>query len=404
MLRCRRGRHHGDGLAAFAERRGFRGPRPGDRGPDVDEFRGQAVSFLLFALELHVLWCWPGHWWGVVVVAMVEAAWTNMHGAFPLGAALPGLFLVAAVGVALRERGLHETMRSWDVWYYAACTAIAALMAFCNPYPGRTLDYVWGVTSTAPQRGIEEWLPTRPGSYTGNAFFLSLAVVIVLVFTARRQMQAIEWLILIVFGLLALPSQRMVAWWAMALAPTLAPHLARLIKSPTGKDLGQHETRYAHWSTLLVILAWLGLTTPWTRPYNPLLPWAKRQTLVAVEPCELVEFLARDSFHGNIFAPVEWGAFLTWHLPPEARVFIDGRIDFFPDSIWRDYERIATAQEDWAARLDDHAVSLVVWNRQLSDRLPLALERSGHWKKIYQDALGVVYRKATSCRQRVTPL
>ena len=355
--------------------------------------RPQAVSFLLFALELHILFCSPGHWWGVAAVAVIQVVWTNIHGAFPLGTALPGIFLLAALGTSLRQSGLRGAMRCRMVWYFAACTTVAVLAAFCNPCPSRTLDYVWGVASKCPQRGIQEWLPTWSGSFTGNAFFLSLAFIVAIVFTARRQMQLVEWLVVIVFGLLASRYQRMVAWWAMAMAPAMAPHLARLVKTLISKEAAEDETPSAAWATLVLILVWLGMTTPWTRLYNPLLPRAKRQTPVAVEPRELVQFLVRDGFHGHVFAPVEWGAFLTWHLPPEARIFIDGRIDLFPDSVWRDYERIANAQEDWATRLDHYGVQLVVWNRKLSDRLPRALKLSRHWEKIYEDAIGTVYRK-----------
>ena len=58
--------------------------------------RPQAVSALLFATELFVLWRGAGRWGTIVCVAVIQVIWANSHGAFVLGVILPGIFLAAA--------------------------------------------------------------------------------------------------------------------------------------------------------------------------------------------------------------------------------------------------------------------------------------------------------------------
>jgi hypothetical protein len=104
--------------------------------------RTQAISFVLFAVELLFLWQWSGRWWTVLVVGAAEAMWTNTHGAFPLGTALPGLFLMATAWTNWRRDGLKAVFADRSVRVLAVCVVVALAAAFCNPHPSQTLSYV----------------------------------------------------------------------------------------------------------------------------------------------------------------------------------------------------------------------------------------------------------------------
>jgi hypothetical protein len=351
--------------------------------------RPQAISFLLFAVELFALWQWPDRWPTVFLVGLVEVIWTNTHGAFPLGVVLPCLFLTAAVFGPWWD---DPQSRSGRIGVLAACVVVALAAMFCNPHPTKTLGYVFNVTSQASQRGIEEWLP--------NVWIVLVAAAVgaTILVLGRRRPQAIELLLFGVFGALALTSQRMIAWWAMVMAPALAPHLAALVAGvlrvpATACGTCGVRSRILNFTILLLLALVVAMSTPWTRARNPLLPPCKRQAHSDDEPWAAAEFLARSPYRGRAFSPMEWGAYLTWHFDPAIKVFIDGRVDFFPDDVWKDYQRIGRAAPGWQESLDRHSVELILWNCRLG-ALPAALSRSPRWKKVYEDDLAVIFVRA----------
>lgn len=355
--------------------------------------RTQAIAAVLFAVELAALWTWPDRWPTIAVVAAVELAWTNVHGTFPLGVILPGLFFVASGWTAWRVAGLRAawTDRAARCCLIAAVVAAAAM--FANPHPEKTFDYIVGVTSKSATRGIEEWLPTSLATYAGAAFVVSVLAVILILPLSRKRLTAAEVLLLVAFALLACRAQRMVIWWALAMPTAIAPALsalvARLRKTPS-----QPEERSTASAVVLLVLAALAfLSTPWTRAYNPLLPPAKRAALAPDEPAAAVQFLKQSGLNGNLLGPMEWGGYLSWHLDGPIKIFIDPRIDFYGDDVWNDYALIAQTAPGWQETLDHRGVDLIVWRRQLSGPLPNALAKSPLWKNIFQDDLATIYAR-----------
>ena len=339
--------------------------------------RTQAIAMPLFAAELCVLWLWPNHKRTIVVVGLIEIVWANTHGSFPLGVVLPGLFLLA---MAWKQRWMMKPTENC----YLACLLASFLAVFCNPHPASTLNYVVGVVSKSSQHGIEEWATATSGSHTSIAFLVSaiVAVIVAAILVLRgRHLQPIELLLLVVFAVLGYQAERMVIWWALAAAPVLAGIIGH------HKKAGDRSI-----ATVFIILALAGITavsTPWTKQFNPMLSAGKRQALPDDEPHQTVRFLRQEGVRGRVFCPMEWGAYLSWHL--DAKVFIDSRIDYFPDDVWDTYVDVGRVQGDWQGVLDKYQVDTIVWNHQMSNALPLALQRSTKWDNVYQDELGVVF-------------
>ena len=361
--------------------------------------RPQAFSFLLFAVELMVLWRWPQRGTTVAIVALAGVLWTNIHGAFPLGAVLPGLFLAGTGWTLWRHDGFRAAWQSPAVRGYALCLLIAVICAFCNPHPGRTVDYVLGVGTTARVRGIGEWAPSRLDSYTGIALLVSVVIAAVILGLRWRRVTATELLLLVPFAALALQHQRMVAWWAVVLATVVARHLAELLQCPRetiaesspSAIATREEGTLFNSALLILLLAWAAMSTPWTRSYNPMLGPSKRVAQADDDPRAGVDFLCRSGCQGHVFAPLEWGAYLTWFLNDRAQVFLDGRIDFFPDSVWREYLQVALAEPGWEEVLSRREVNWIVWSKQMRGEMPSRLSRSPGWEKVYEDELVLIW-------------
>ena len=42
-----------------------------------------------------------------------------------------------------------------------------------------------------------------------------------------------------------------------------------------------------------------------------------------------------DAAPSRVFTRLEWGEYLDWAAHPKARVFMDGRIEIYPDDVWQ---------------------------------------------------------------------
>jgi len=75
---------------------------------------------------------------------------------------------------------------------------------------------------------------------------------------------------------------------------------------------------------------------------------------------------------------------------PSAPVFVDSRIELFPDGIWADYDAVMAGREGWQGILDRWRVDAVVLMPG-DTALASALSRDPGWRLAYRDGEGSVY-------------
>ncbi len=352
--------------------------------------RPQALSAMLFALLLALLWTWAPRWWTIVGVAVIELLWTNVHGAFPLGIVLPSIFLTARCLEVAVARGLRNLAADKYVRCYLGCCLAAALLMFANPHGLRAIEYVAGVTSHSTSRQLEEWLPPTLGTMTGATYYGSIVVVLAILVFSKRRKRLRDLLLLAALLFLASRSQRMVIWWAMALPPILAPYCAALVQRWCRAGALEERSKW-NLLALCALALFTMFATPWTRTSNPLLPSSKRQPAASDTPSGAANYLAIHDYRGRLYQPMEWGAYMTWALDPRAKVFVDSRVDFFPDTVWNDYVQIGTQPDQAEQLLDAYGVDAVVWDRRRAKVLVEVLQHSGQWQQVYQDPLAIVF-------------
>ena len=149
----------------------------------------------------------------------------------------------------------------------------------------------------------------------------------------------------------------------------------------------------SNFATLLVLVAFTAMCTPWSRQYNPLLPPSKRQAYAEDEPRQVVRYLQTVGYRGRVFCPMEWSAYFVWSLRPDVTTLVDTRIDFFPDAVWAEYVEVGRGGRRWQEILQKYDVDLVVWNRHWTAALPQELGTSARWKKVFEDPLSVAFRR-----------
>ncbi len=359
--------------------------------------RPQTFSFLLFVALYDLLERSAGRRWLLLLPPVVLALWVNLHGAFPIGLGLLGLYWLAAVGE-------HWPEQTWRFWVHprsrdlTLCLAASTLAIFLNPFGWDIIHYVGTTMSSASARGIDEWVPPSPGSFIGRTWMISMLLVLAAFGLGRPRPTVREVVLTLGFLPLACGSVRMVPWWLLIISPMLAARLAdvaaRMKRSAEPEASG---TGPAVCFGLILLMVFLSI--PGVNRYNPLVGPARRaagRTQAELE--QVTAYLKTHNRTGRIFSRFEWSEYLTWSLTPGFRVFMDGWIDRFPDPVWTEYASVTTGRAGWDKVLEHYGVDylLVDLNYHGDTGLLDQVERSGTWAVVYQTGDARLYVRRAS--------
>src|SRR5262249_45281635 len=147
--------------------------------------------------------------------------------------------------------------------------------------------------------------------------------------------------------------------WLLVSAPVAASLLAALLTRPDAPPVSPRPSPAAA-AVFALILAAVVLSVPGLEPYYPLLrsPERGRRTEGALEGVRACLLARRPA--GRVFSRFEWGEYLTWSLSPGYTVFMDGRIEIYPDAVWDEYAAVTCGREGWQAVLDRYGVDCLL--------------------------------------------
>lgn len=366
--------------------------------------RPQTFSLLLFVLLYDLLDRAEQRPWLLAFPPPLLALWANLHGAFPAGLMLVGCFGLAAFWQrvqALREKGgltakcLTRTTVAFAISPWSLCLLASAFATLANPYGWRVYLYVGLTSNTAAARRIDEWVPPTLDLWIGKAWLASLVVLPLLIAAAWKvrghKLTAREVVLIGLFLPLASGSVRMVAWWLLVLAPMVAARLAALF--PRARDGVEREVPSpgAGLAFGLIVLA-MAFSLPGLQRWNPLLA-ARQGPRTEDELDALRARLAGHEAGGRVFTRFEWGEYLTWSFWPRYTVFMDGRIEIYPDRVWDDYASVTCGRPGWEHILDDYGVDVLLLDADYHARTGLLpqVEQSGRWRQTMREGPALVY-------------
>ena len=93
---------------------------------------------------------------------------------------------------------------------------------------------------------------------------------------------------------------------------------------------------------------------------------------------------------GRLLTPDQWGDYLIYCYYPRQRVFVDGRSDFYGESLGREYLHLLQGAYDWRAILKrygfDRALLPVDWP------LTTILKLDPSWRVMKDDGKAILFR------------
>jgi hypothetical protein len=345
--------------------------------------RPQTASFLLFVLLALVLdlaversaWLFLG--------PVLMVVWVNCHGGFPVGLALVGASVLAML---VQGGTIGERLRRTTPWLLALTACVLATLV--NPYGWQVYEYVLHTSGTASARGIDEWLPPGTNSLVGRVWVASLVGLLLLLPLTGRRPSLRDLCALAVFLPPACGASRMVAWWLLVAAPVLACQLAAIYRP---SDNPRPSLGAA--GACLALLTVMVLSLPWLERFNPVFLQPTRAQRTENNLQGVCDHLRNDR-PGCIFTRFAWGDYLAWELAPRQRVFLDGRIELYPDEVWEEYKAVVRGRADWETILDRYHVEWLVLDRGPYHALLLPLvQGSDHWRERFGQEEIVVFER-----------
>jgi tetratricopeptide (TPR) repeat protein len=110
-------------------------------------------------------------------------------------------------------------------------------------------------------------------------------------------------------------------------------------------------------------------------------------------PSDAVDFMQANGIDGQPFNCLVTGGYLAWRLFPAQRVFVDGRLEAFPEEFFALYFRTLDDPQSWPLVANRYGLDYALLYHRWSNRIPLAQYlASGHgWTMVYYDEISSLF-------------
>ena len=375
--------------------------------------RPEIVSFLLLASVLSLVEKrFAGGGWRVAILAGLSLFWVNFHSLFVLGLVVIGLAFFGDLIDSGRNRfgrlPIPEAVRGRrDHLWGIAAVALATLAALVNPYGYRafTLPLLQLRERIAPgslyaETIAEFQLPFDPG--VGTAALLAGWILWVvgasLILFRPRRVPTRHILFFLVFSWLAFRARRNLPVFAIAAVPGVVTALRDLGRSGAGSRfrIGLRRAGPGILAVAALILAGLVCT-------NRFYLWERMDRSFgagvrpAVAPAGAVGFIQENRIPGRVFHDLYSAGFFLWRTYPDRQVFFDGRLEVYPEELYRTFLTAQVDPKTFEAIAAQYGIDLVLWTHaQSGNARPLLahLQRVDTWRLVYLDATASVFQRS----------
>ena len=368
------------------------------------QFRPQVFSFALLSALIYMLTreVYRRRASPLWLAVPMLAVWANLHGGFILGIATLAIYsAVSGVQDVVNHRGIARALR------LGAITALSTLATLANPYGlGAWRAVLHALFNPYTRIVMVDWQPLLNAialswhSQAVGPIYLLLGIVpmaaLALSFILSPSKDDLPLIaIAAVMSAAAFISVRNLPVALIAIAAPLARHLPRSLERrwPAIRD----DPRASRPASRLnqAILAMLALAI---FSFTDL--FSNRLTSVNPYPVSACAFMKDHDLKGNVLGLFGWGEYLIWHLPPDSKVFIDGRYDtVYPQAVLEKLFAFTYNQAGADAALTQYPTDYVLIEPDSGARKLMDSRRD--WRLIYGDDTARLYARANSAAARL---
>ena len=326
----------------------------------------------------------------VWLLVPVTAIWTNLHGGFLIFLVLLLLLAAGSAIEALLGRPRWPAVRRYSA-LFVSCSAAS----FVNPYGTALHTHIVEYLRADWIRNLVQEFQAPTFRSEGQLQFEGLLLIgLVLTGLLLRQRHVTEALWLLFLGHSSLVSVRHAPLYAAVAAPLIASeisawwtaHAIGLKKSSILRilhQLGEDLTPSFRWISiwpiaLVVVLIFLDEPVKWPRDFP-----------TEAFPVKMVHENAGLLQSGRLLTPDQWGDYIIYCFYPRQKVFVDGRSDFYGETLGKQYLRLLQGEYDWQAIMRQHNFQVAL----LPVDWPLAsmLKLDSSWRVVKDDGRAILF-------------
>jgi hypothetical protein len=361
--------------------------------------RPQGITFLLASLFLLAIYKYQeNHQFGwLIIFPLGMLVWVNSHGTFVIGLVLMALWLgqITWDVIISRKTDKHSDRKTILLAPFLTF-GLTLLVCLINPRGLGIINYLTTLFgNSVVQNLVTEWAPPTLNSLMGVIFYSGLIGSIIILALSPKRPNFFQISTFLVFGILGVKTARGSVWFGTAMAPILAEHVSYIVKRHQREN---HQTTSSEGSKLLniifciVLIGMAVITLPWFKDRLPL-PQIKAGLISAETPIQATQVLLDKNPPGKLFNGISFGSYLIWAAYPNYQVFVDSRIELFPEQVWIDYLNISNAVGDWEELLKEYGVNTLMLSPTEQAGLVKAAQESRNWDLLYKDNSAFLFER-----------
>ena len=345
--------------------------------------RPDILSFFFLALELYLLnrWLRKGDKRCFYFLPLAMFFWANSHSGVTIGLVILALyfFSMAIDHLVGRQTGYYLTGFKKTTFLLF----ISGLVTLVNP-SGIGL-YLFAIEhyDIYQRIGLAESIP--PSFQEFPFFFILLLFVWIVQLINVRKSSLFHLLLLIFFSHLSLKTARMIAWWAIAVAPIAivnVHHISRsLLKRYPGLRL-ELSAAIKNPLSIAFMVAIFFLEVFYLDGYHHRIDFGLG-IKEGVYPAHAVDFVLENDIKGNMYNDQDFGGYILWRTYPERKVFNDPRMQV--------YYKLFSEFDDWSGLLDRHKITYAILEYPDTFDYKGTLFPEKQWALVYWDDVAMVY-------------
>jgi len=343
--------------------------------------------------------------------------WVNIHGGFPLGLVLIGIYWLSALWQWFRstEDRFEDVLQKISAGKRARELALvglaSALATLANPYGWNLHIHIYRYLSNRfLMDHIDEFQSPNFHGVAQKCFAVLLLLTLIALATKSRvpvEIRLREALLALFAVYSGLYASRNIPVSSLLLILVIGPPLSNALQtlaetfarrrassklrstSPSFLQRMQNIDSSLHghiWPVAAIVL------TCWISFHGGKLgtkPLMNAHFDSNRFPAAAVIYLESHNLHNPIFAPDSWGGYLIYRLYPQTKVAVDDRHDFYGEEFLKSYLKTMHVEPGWEDFLDQHQARCVIAPK--NSALSSILAETPSWQPIYSDEIATVF-------------
>jgi hypothetical protein len=326
------------------------------------------------------------------VLPLLMLLWVNLHGAFIIGFALLGVYFIGNLAALISQDEAGRNTAGEKCKKLALVTVVSLLFSLVNPRGYSILLFPFTTLSNRfLLDNIIEYLP--PNFHDPLPYKYLLLLTLGVVTASRKRLDAVEFILLLLFTYMSLYATRNIPLFAIIVTPIVLRHFQAMLYKSESKSAKMFREQSKNleftdavakghlWPIFAIAgVCALGASGAITFTFDP-----------AKKPVAAVEFLKREKLMGRMFSDDEFGDYVIYAAWPEYRVAFDGRFDMYGEIWVKQYLAVLRLQPGWENVIEKNNFAWIFCGAETP--LSVVLMENQNWHVVYTDKVAQIFVK-----------